>query len=380
MNLWRELRWRIVGAQMLVVVVGVTLVLLMAYLGAQFIVPQDIAARAAALAQTGAPQAVDAAALEAATAELLDVFRRSILTAVTVAALGAILAGLLSSFYLAREILRPLRQITASSQRIARGHYDERIPLPGSEELAQVADHFNQMAESLARMEETRVALIGDVSHELRTPLTSLDGYLEGMLDGLFPANEETLAVMYQEVRRLRRLVDDLQTLSRVEAGQIELLLAPFDVRELATRAVAQLLPQATAQELMLQAELPEEALLVHADPDRTSQILLNLLGNALRYTPENGRIVVQVARSGHFAQITVADTGIGISAAALPFIFERFYRQDPSRARVSGGSGIGLTIARHLTWAMGGELTAASAGPGQGSTFTFTLPLARRE
>ncbi len=333
MNFWRQIRWRIVAANMLVVVVGVSIVLLMA-------------------------------------------FRQSIFSAVLVAALGAILAGLLISFFLAREILRPLRQIAASSQRIANGHYDERISVSGSDELALVATNFNQMAEALARMEETRVALIGDVSHELRTPLTSLEGFLEGMLDDVFPANEETFALMYQEVRRLKRLVADLQTLSRVESGQISLKMEIFDIRAIVTRVAAQLQPQLVDQALDVQVEMPETAVPVYADLDRTAQVLLNLLGNALRYTPENGRICVRVWREGRFAYTAVQDSGVGIDPTKLPLLFERFYRADHSRTRSSGGSGIGLTISRHLVWGMGGELTASSAGIGQGACFTFSLLL----
>lgn len=372
MSIWRQLRWRIVGAQMAVVLVGVALVLLVAYIGTQYLVPEAVAARVMELAN-----ATDAEQMARATDDLLDAFRSSITTAVTIAALGAILTGLGTSLLLAREILRPLRQIALSSQRIASGHYDERVALPGSDELGAVATHFNQMAEALERTEETRVALIGDISHELRTPLTSLDGYLEGMLDGVFPVNEETAALMYQEVRRMRRLVDDLQTLSRVEAGQISLHLEPLDLRDVAARVVAQLQPQAAAQSLDVELNVPETAVLVYADPDRSAQILLNLVGNALRYTPEGGRVRVDVATQERFGVTAVSDTGIGIAPDNLPYLFERFYRVDRSRARRSGGSGIGLTISRHLAWAMGGDLHAASDGVGQGSTFTLTLPLA---
>ncbi len=375
MNLWRQLRWRIVAANMVVVVVGVALSLLTAYLIIQYVTPVEV--------QQGLEQLAAArstAETAAAQDELLAAFRRSILTAVSVAAGGAVIAGILSSLLLSRQILRPLRQLAESSQRIAHGHYAERLAVPPSDELALVATNFNQMAEALEQVEQQRITLIGDVSHELRTPLTGLKGYLEGLMDGIFPSDEETFAQMYQEVRRLGRLVDDLQALSQVEAGQISLHPQTFDLIPLLERVVAQIRPQAEAQSLALVLDVPPIPITVLADPDRAAQILLNLLSNAIRYTPDGGSITVRASRRPHHTLITVEDTGIGIPAGTLPYLFERFYRVDPSRARSSGGSGIGLTIARHLAWAMGGELTAASPGPNQGSVFTFTLPNATEQ
>ena len=371
-GIFRQLRWRIVIANMIVVVVGVAIVLLMAFLITTRIVPEAVETSLAALAEA------DAGSLAGEADALLDSFRQSILTAVTVAAIGAIIAGLIASYLLAKEILRPLDAIATSSERIARGHYNERVAVPPSDELALVAENFNQMAEALARVEEQRIALIGNVSHELRTPLTGLNGYLEGLLDGVFPANDETFALMDHEIRRLRRLVDDLQALSRVESGQISLHLADFDVIPEIQRVVAQLRPQAEAQRLTIVCDFGETAVLVHADVDRVAQVLTNLLGNAIRYTPDGGIITVVVHEKQTVAQVDVVDTGMGIPLEALPYIFERFYRVDASRTRQSGGSGIGLTISRYLVWAMGGELTAVSEGTGKGSTFSFTLPLAR--
>lgn len=370
MSVWRQLRWRIVGAHMVVVVVGVTLVLLMAWLVTQVVVPDRVLA--SLLSLEAADETGEAAAL------VLNEFRRSILLMVAVAGLGALVAGMATSLLLAREILRPLNQIAYGSQRIARGHYGERVAVPPSDELAAVATSFNQMAEALQQVEAQRVLLIGNVSHELRTPLTGLNGYLEGLIDGLFPDDVETYALMAQEVRRLRRLVDDLQDLSRVEAGQIELHLASFDVVPLIQRIVMRLQPQAEAECLRIDVVHPEKTILVLADADRVAQVLLNLVGNAIRYTPQQGCVTVRVTAVSPHAIISVEDDGIGIPAEALPYLFERFYRVDSSRARHSGGSGIGLTISRHLVWAMGGELTAVSPGPNQGSTFTFTLPLAK--
>ncbi len=371
-KIFRQLKWRIISAHMIVVIVGVVIVLVMAAFITNTLVPENVQAELARLLDLENSEVV-----AQATAELLETFRGSVLTAVFVAAIGAVLAGLGTGLLLAREILRPLNDIARSSQRIARGHYNERVDVPTSDELAQLATNFNQMAESLAQVEQQRVALIGNVSHELRTPLTGLNGYLEGLMDGVFPENEETYGTMLQEVRRLHRLVDDLQSLSRAEAGRLSFRFETFDIVPLVERVVAQLKPQADAECLQVETKTLTAPLLVHADPDRAAQILFNLVGNAIRYTPENGCITVVVTAVNNTAHIEVTDTGTGIPADALPYIFERFYRVDASRARQSGGSGIGLTIARHLVWAMGGDIHATSAGTGKGSTFTFTLPLA---
>jgi histidine kinase len=287
-----------------------------------------------------------------------------------------LIAGLFTSILLTRLILKPLHQITQSSQRIAGGHYDERVTVPRSDELAMVALHFNQMAAALEQVEQQRVALIGNVSHELRTPLTGIEGYLEGMMDGLLPSDTATFAQMYQEVRRLRRLVDDLQALSRVEAGQVSLSIETIDLVPVIDRVVNQLRPQADALCLEIDFKCSQDRVLVSTDADRSAQVLINMVGNALHYTPEGGQITIRVRPHPPAAEVTVQDTGIGIPPEALPYIFERFYRVDSSRSRSSGGSGVGLTVSRQLAWAMGGDLTASSEGPERGSTFTLTLPL----
>lgn len=348
MGLWRQLRWRIIAAQMLVVVVGVVTLTVTADL----LATRDVAP------------------------ELLPAFHAAVNRALLVAAVGATIVGLAASLLLVREILRPLRALSMSSRRIASGRYDERVQIPSTDELADVAHSFNQMAAELEQVEQRRVILIGNVSHELRTPLAGLEGYLEGLIDGVILNDAETFSAMQHEVRRLRRLVDDLQTLSRVEAGQVTLHLAPVDLVPLARRVVAQLQPQAEAQGLHVNLETAPGALVVHADADRVAQILVNLVGNAIQYTPEGGRITARLTIVNGSGVVEIRDSGIGIPADSLPYLFERFYRVDPSRARSSGGSGIGLTIARHLAWAMGGELTAASDGPGTGSAFTLMLPL----
>jgi histidine kinase len=362
----RQLRWQLIAAQLLVVAVGVVVLAATADL-----LGSRIFAVALHAVLTQLPT-MNPAAVEAA---LLTSFRSAVGQALLTAGVAAAVVGLATSALLLRQILRPLGEIAASSRRIAEGRYDERVAVPASDELATVATSFNAMAASLEQIEQQRVALIGNVAHELRTPLTGIEGYLEGLIDGVFAPEPETFGEMQHEVRRLRRLVEDLQTLSNVEAGQVRLHLADVDLDAVAQRVVSQLSPQATTACLEVEAVAGAAPLVAWADPDRVAQILLNLVGNAVRYTPEGGCITVRLGADEEHVWAAVVDTGVGIAAEELPLIFERFYRVDRSRARASGGSGIGLTIARHLAWAMGGDLSAASPGPGKGSTFTLTLP-----
>lgn len=371
MRFWRQLRWQLIGSHMLVVITGVLILFLMTQL--MFWLDPSTQLQASI---TQINQASTEAELQQATTGLLRAFQEAVIFALLFAAGGALTFGLAASIMLAQAIVRPLLAMTQSSHRIANGHYNERVAVPpNSEELATVAEQFNQMAASLERVEEQRIALIGNVSHELRTPLTALQGYIEGLADGLFQADEETLGVMSQELHRLRKLVTELQDLSRVEAGQIELDWQQFDVGPLAGRVIAQLKPEIKARGHHVTVVGHSQPQMVYADADRVAQILINLLGNALRYTPDHGRVEIKLVPGREVMHIKVCDNGLGIPPEAMPYLFERFYRVDQSRARKSGGSGIGLTISRHLAWAMKGDLIAESDGEGQGSTFTLILP-----
>lgn len=371
---YKRLRWRLIGSQFLVALVGVSIMMLATRIIILNSAPVVIRPLLQALLQNSAN-------LLQTEADLIIAFRNAVLFSVLFAALGAVAAGVFSSFLLWRTIIDPLRRVADSSQRIADGRFDERVLVPESsgEAMAQLVTSFNQMTATLEQVEQQRVDLLGNIAHELRTPLTGLKGYLEGLLDGLFPANEETFAWMTQEVDRLGRLVDDIQHLSRIESGQFKLDFQKVDVGQLVQRVTAQLCPQAQSKQITLQTVPPTRPVQALADADRAAQILINLVGNAIRYTPDGGQVWLAVQENGRFVEISVTDDGIGLAPETMPYIFERFYRVDQSRSRTSGGSGIGLTISRHLVWAMGGELTAVSDGPGQGSCFTFTLPLAPR-
>ena len=302
-------------------------------------------------------------------------FRASFNEALGYATLAAIIAAIALSLYLSSSITAPVKAMSLATQHIAAGHYDERVPVRGEDELAQLAMRFNQMAEKLDQVELMRRQLIGDVSHELRTPLTAIKGSMEGLIDGILPATEETFQQIHAETDRLNRLVDDLQELSRVEARAYELNLQPLDVASLLSTVAKRLSTQIEAKQIILGFELAPDLPQVLADPDRAIQILTNLAANAVQYTPDAGRILISAKPTNGEVQISVQDTGIGIPKEHLPHVFDRFYRVDKSRSRrAGGGSGIGLTIARALVEGHGGRICVESAGEGRGSTFTFTL------
>jgi histidine kinase len=222
-----------------------------------------------------------------------------------------------------------------------------------------------------------RQQLIGDVAHELKTPLASIKGYMEGLEDGVISATPETFQLVHREASRLQRLVQDLQELSRTEAGQVNLSLQPADPYPLIETTVNRIRPQFAEKRLELCIDLPETLPHVFADPDRTGQILMNLLGNALQYTPADGSVTISALNDGKFVRFSLSDTGIGLGKEDKERIFQRFFRVDKSRSRSSGGSGVGLTIARYLVEAQGGDIWVESEGVGRGSTFHFTLPIA---
>ena len=304
-------------------------------------------------------------------------FRASFNEALIYAVFAAMIAAILLSLLFSRSVVAPVRDMSLVTQRIAEGHYDERVQVDGSDELAQLALRFNQMAEKLNQVESMRRRLIGDVSHELRTPLTAIKGSMEGLMDGILPANNETYQQIYLEADRLNRLVDDLQELSRVEARTNQLDFQRVDISSIVQTVTKRLTPQAESKRISLTFELTPDLPPVLADEDRAIQILANLTDNALKYTPEGGKVTISAKRLNGEVLITIRDTGIGIPAEHLSRIFDRFYRVDKSRSRQNGGgSGIGLTISRAFVEAHGGRIWVESEGEGQGSTFTFTLPV----
>ncbi|HZC08409.1 MAG TPA: ATP-binding protein [Ktedonobacterales bacterium] len=320
------------------------------------------------------------ASTSAVTASIDAAFRQALTQSLVVAGGLATLAALALSYVVSRQIASPVRRMATAAQRIGGGHYAERVivaPTNAGDELGQLAASFNDMASALEKTERRRVELVGDVAHELRTPITTLTGYLEGLLDGVVESSPETWAKLHTESLRLRRLVDDLQELSRAEARQLSIRTERVSPERIVSAACERVAPEYAEKQLELLAPTPTGLPDVVADPDRAVQVLTNLLTNALRYTPAPGRVEVRVTRAGSMLAFQVRDTGVGIAPENLPRIFERFYRVEKSRARALGGSGIGLTISKALVEAMRGSIRAESAGADKGSIFTFTLPIA---
>lgn len=306
-----------------------------------------------------------------------EVFRTAVFQSLALAMAAATLAAVLISVFVSRRITLPITRMAKVSQRITSGDYRARVSASGRDELGELAASLNAMAARLEDTELRRIHLIGDVAHEIRTPLATLRGYLEGMLDGVIAPTPELLAQLFDETGRLQRLIDDLQELSRVEAGSIPLQPRLVLPGRLVEASVARLAPQFAEKQVTLHTDVPDGLPAACADEGRTVQVLTNLLSNALRHTPPGGVVTVSARPAGPLVLLEVRDTGSGIPPEHLPHVFDRFYRADPARSRGLGGSGIGLTIARALVEAQGGQIRAESPGPGQGSTFSFTLPRA---
>jgi histidine kinase len=318
----------------------------------------------------------------AAEQDMFGGFRSGVNEALAVAALAASLAALVVSVLISRRVVAPIQAITKASLRIADGHYDQSVGVADgdpayADELAQLSQAFNQMAGRLEQTEQMRLQLLGDFSHELRTPLTAIKGSMEALIDGVLPAVPATFEQIEQEADRLQRLVNDLQELSRVEAGAYELDRHPMSVEDLVQIALQRIEQQVRTKNISLTSHLSPGLPSIQGDQDRLLQVLLNLLSNACQYTPPDGAVHVQAGLQGDEVVISVKDNGIGIPAEHIRQLFTRFYRVDKSRSRqAGGGSGIGLTIAKHLVEAHGGRIWVESAGPGKGSTFCFALPV----
>lgn len=306
----------------------------------------------------------------------LAAFQEAVRTALLAALAASIVAAVAVSLALSSRIAGPVARLATAARRIAAGHYAERVPIAGAGEIGELASSFNVMTDSLEATERRRLQLLGDVAHELRTPLSTLDGYLEGLEDGIVTAGPETWALLRRETARLTRLVNDLQDLWRAEARQLPLKIEAVDAAAVIREVVEQVGPAAAARQISLATELPATPLFVNADRDRVAQIVMNYLTNAIRYSPDGAAVSVAV-HAGSEVVIAVRDHGPGLTPEQRAQVFERFYRIDPSRSRALGGSGIGLAIVHALADAMNGRAWAESDGPGTGSTFVVSLPAA---
>lgn len=354
---------RLFVGQLLVIVVGAATLGAVAYVIAPTIF-HDHVRRA-----VGPVSDVVASHLDRALSETLLL---ALLIGVLAAAVGA--AGV--SWMLATRIARPVEELSRAADEIAAGRLRERAPIPAADdELADLTEAFNSMAEALEHTERTRSRLLADLAHELRTPLATIEAYHEGLADGVVAADADTVAVLNDATGRLERLVEDISLVSRAEEGQLALDRRPVHLGHLLTSSVEAVAPSAQERGVNLEARVIDEGAVVEGDRDRLAQVLANLLANALEHTSEGGSVTASVSTTaGDEVRVEVRDTGAGIEPQHLPHVFERFFRADSSRRRIAG-SGIGLTISRAIVHGHGGQITAHSDGPGTGATFTVRLP-----
>ncbi|MBN1887829.1 MAG: HAMP domain-containing protein [Thermoflexales bacterium] len=292
-----------------------------------------------------------------------------IVIAVTVIGIAV---GVISS----RGLTAPLNKLAETAQAIGARDLSRRVEVKGSDEVQAVARAFNEMANKLEKAEALRSNMLADVAHELRTPLSVIQGNLRAILDDVYELDKAEIARLYDQTRHLSRLVDDLHELSLAEANQLPLAMTAVDLSAIIQETVATYTPIIEAEGLVAQIVLDDGVPTIQADRARLTQCLQNLLNNAIRHTPKGGEITIELAREANQVCLRVRDSGHGIAPEHLSYVFDRFYRADPARSRENGGSGLGLAIVKAIVEAHGGQVTAASQGDGQGSTFTIQLPI----
>jgi len=305
-----------------------------------------------------------------------EAFADAVISSIGLALPVALLVAFTVTWVVAQRLGRSVATVAAAADRIAQGDPGVRVEVPAvGPELALLAASFNAMAGRLADSEAMRSRLIGDLAHELRTPLASIEATVEAVVDGVLPADAATLATLVDQTGRLKHLVADMAAVSRAEERQLDLHPRPIDLGALSADAVAAAGARYAAADVRLDVEVVGPAPVVRADPQRLTEVLANLLDNALRHTPGGGAVRVVVSSGPRGAVLEVVDTGEGFDPSDRERIFERFYRADSSRTRSTAGSGIGLTIARAIVTGHGGTLTATSAGHATGATFRVELP-----
>lgn len=307
-------------------------------------------------------------------------FSSRIRNAIWAGTLVAATMGVLVAVWLTSRIVKPVVELTQAARAVARGGPFPLVAVAGNDELAELSQAFNRMAVRLAEEDEQRRRLFVGIAHELRTPLSVIQGTLEGILDRVMEPTPERIAALHSQAVLLKRLITDLRDLSLAQAGQLQLNRQAIDISRVVRETLEAFAPLADERTIALRLEAPERLTPVQADGDRMRQVVQNLVENAIRHTPPGGEIRVLLQDgNGEGVHLRVSDTGSGISAEDLPHIFEHFYRADRSRARSSGGTGMGLAIVKSLVEAHGGRVSVESAS-GAGSTFVVTLPKAAPE
>jgi len=296
-------------------------------------------------------------------------------SALLIAAAGAVLVAVILGVFLSRQFLRPLAELTDAIGSIQQGKFDQRVPVRTKDELGELAQAFNQMGEELQRVNQLRRQMTADIAHDLRTPLTVISGYLEGLRDGSLKPTQARFDTLYQESQLLKRLIEDLRTLSLADAGELNLSLQVVEPAELLEQVKISFTPLAESQDVRLVTDADPILSPMQVDRDRVVQVLGNLVSNSLRFTPAGGRITLSAHRVDGMLELIVRDTGSGISPEHLQNIFARFYRVNESRYQNESESGLGLAIAKSIVSAHGGTIRAESI-VGQGTTMRILLPV----
>jgi len=313
-----------------------------------------------------------------ATAQILnpqDVrFQSAVFRSLLFAGGLALLFGILLSYFTSRQLVAPLKRLTKAADRIGHGHLDERVSIRSKDEVGQLANAFNAMADNLNRQETLRKQFSADIAHELRTPLTSIKSYIEAFQDNVLPANQENLSSIHEEIDRLVDLSSDLKDLNVAEIGALQLILEPVDIKHLLEKVIRSLYPLIQEKELTLNWNAPEESVTTSGDERLLTRLFYNLVHNAYRYSNAGGQVTVALTQTLDYVEIKIRNTGIGISEDDLPLIFERFYRADKSRTRETGGTGIGLALVRQITNLHQGTISVQSK-VGYETEFIVQLP-----
>ena len=283
---------------------------------------------------------------------------------------------LFSSYFIAKRIINPFVDMNHIVQCYSKGDFSQRIQIQGKDEAAQLGRSFNEMADQLKNLEVTRQSFVANVSHELRSPLTSMKGFLEAMMDGTIPPEEHEhyIDIVLSETRRMTSMVNDLLDLARIESGIITVNYEVFDINELVRRTLITFEARISEKRMELDVRFAQEQSFVYADSNQISQVLRNLIDNAIKYSPEGRTLVVSTYALRKEVYVTIRDTGVGIPAEDVPHIFDRFYKVEKAHTpSPQVGSGLGLAIVKKIIEAHGQSITVKSAR-GKGTQFTFTL------
>lgn len=308
-----------------------------------------------------------------------ELFLQRTSLAIGLAAGAGVLIAVVMGFVLAGGILRPIRRLTQASQALAAGDLQQEVPVTSQDEIGLLTTTFNQMSADLARADGQRKQMTADITHDLSTPLQIISGYMEMLEEGEVQLTPQRIDIIKTEIGHLRRLVDDMGTLTQVEAGGLEIQLQAVPPAALLERIQSAFQPIAARQGVELVLDVSPHLPDILADEGRMLQVLKNLVDNALRYTPQGGRITLGAA-GGAQVELRVQDSGSGIEADDLPYVFDRFYRADKARGGHSGKAGLGLAICKALVTAQGGTIAAESAGKGQGTAMVMRFAPVKAE